>query len=132
MRPIKFRAWEINSDSWATDLVYIDSNGDPIAYGLKPMINMKGKIIVSQFTGLHDKNGKEIYEGDIVKYLGKTMIVGFANGHFMIHEGKTVEDIFTHNHEDLHIALRRYSRDNVGENIVEIIGNIYDNPGLLD
>lgn len=64
---------------------------------------------VGQFTGLHDKNGKEIYEGDIIKGETRNFTVKFEEGMFTTDVGKFIL------HGDY-----------------EIIGNIHQNPELLD
>lgn len=80
---------------------------------------------VGQFTGLTDKNGKKIFEGDIVQYYGTYALEVFIeNGHTKIRWFDTVtnsectELFFGHDEEAL------------GE--VEVIGNIHDNPELLE
>ena len=80
-------------------------------------------INLMQFTGLTDKNGKEIYEGDIVK-----QITGDAEDETYISEG-IIEYLgcgFSLKIKDkTYVSIR-----NFGDNL-EVIGNIYENPDLL-
>ena len=62
MREIKFRAWDKIGNKWFVDLpvcIQIDREGE---------LNCFNGGVIYQYTGLHDKNGKEIYEGDIVNH----------------------------------------------------------------
>lgn len=99
------------------------------AYKVKPET-------VGEFTGLHDKNGNEIYEGDILdayhSSFEKTQrgFVFFDNGTFML---------CSVNKEGVKRAVRYwndgshdwYSMENYDSFELEIIGNIYENPELL-
>ena len=61
MREIKFRAWSINGKR----MVWWDEmSKNP--HGLLRYLTWNDMYVLMQFTGLHDKNGREIYEGDIV------------------------------------------------------------------
>lgn len=114
MREIKFRAWDfdtkvmipISTFDFEEDLCGKDTeNFADGFYGRKLM----------QFTGLKDKNGKEIYEGDILNH--------YDYGHFQIayedFNGKFIS-VGEVGYGDVGIA--KYS---------EIIGNIYENPELV-
>ena len=69
---------------------------------------------VGQYTGLTDKNGKMICEGDIVKYDGNYSI-GYVNGVYRLFNESGFYSVSVHNY---------YS-------YLEVIGNIHDNPELL-
>ena len=77
-------------------------------------------IELMQITGLHDKNGKEIYEGDIVDVtrpcIYETGTIIFKNGCFFIKVKETL------------LALWECEQNNYE---LEVIGNIYENPDLL-
>lgn len=78
-----------------------------------------GETKLVQYTGLKDKNGKEIYEGDWIKGRGEVMCgnqFGQVTFRRIFKKGKTKEYLF---HEIVQ-----------GDEI-EVIGNIYENPELL-
>lgn len=103
-----------------------------IGYDESPTLVSVDPSTVGQFTGLHDMNGKEIYEGDIVKFvysvprLGKPSEertdIGYVG--FLQQEAGFVIVFKKRN--------QRLGRRSACEFCVEVIGNIYDNPELLN
>lgn len=142
MRDIKFRVWDTNNKEMleVQELDYQNSyNGQPMVRTTMYNDHFDTEdMILMQYTGLKDENGKEIYEGDIIEFsydtftgnfdtkIGKGTIE-FISGAFYIKpfeiEGKKIKDI--ENGE----WFLLYS---VNEDTLEVIGNIYDNPELLE
>ena len=123
MREIKFRAWLKPSKQMAR-VTGIDLERSGTFRVLTPdnqIIWFGGEnsnAIVMQFTGLTDKNGKEIYEGDIL-VTRKFAPVEVSKGNFFVNWGDWPDwswDEMVSDH------MRR----------IEIIGNIYENPELLE
>ena len=135
MRKIKFRVWDVFRKVFAKQITTFkfdrDGNINLIVYLDKVNktreINELKKIYTNEFevlyyTGLKDKNGKEIYEGDIVEYKTKF--------YDRLKEHKTIikwEDDLEHNGFGEPFAMGYIFR---GFDI-EIIGNIYENPELI-
>jgi uncharacterized phage protein (TIGR01671 family) len=127
MRPIKFRAW------WGGLMNYkvcIDGNGTAVVYEYgQPIIKYSGSVVM-QATGLNDVNGIEIYEGDVVFGImdsgikPKRAIVRFGE-----YESSDVED-----QTETHVGfyLDTWSRVSIGDRKLMVLGNIYENPELME
>lgn len=130
MRTFKFRAWDKEFEM----MFYSNSSDDPLNVTGERIHHLCGckkpeghldyfffeKAPIMQFTGLHDKHGKEIYEGDIVKQDRFDDL----NGEFIAEvrwEGLGF-DLFPNGSD--HADILSFRRE------VEIIGNVYENPDL--
>jgi len=123
MREIKFRGKRVDNGSWVYgDLMtaYIHHEGLSIVEG-GCIYHDVGPETVGQFTGLYDKNGKEIYEGDICRFWG-----------FEVREGRQIrpERVIVVKWDYYELSkIKNILHPNsnfAGE--IEVIGNIYDNP----
>ena len=79
---------------------------------------------VGQYTGLTDKNGKKIFEGDIVKYDDLTGIINYSFGCYCVKTNKP--DWRNRNNPAIDIVFNEYPNE------IKVIGNIHDNPELLE
>lgn len=146
MREIKFRIWDSSFKHMllANDIKFVDG----LMIGAKG-VNWDSKVAVMQYTGLKDKNGVEIYEGDLLKittdYLNHC---GAKTNEQYRKENYAFYEVFFHDNDccDNHIGFqmnRRHTRGADGELQInpqfkpktasncEVIGNIYQNPELL-
>lgn len=121
MREIKFRGKRLDNGEWVDGDLHIRT----ALIHIHPELG--GRVIiypetVGQFTGLLDKNGKEIYEGDVVRTLSG--FVGYMryNERFIRFEVAAPYESYDNEREP----------DGVPYESWEVIGNIHDNPKLLN
>ena len=142
-REIKFRG--ISIDEWVYGMLCKVNEGDtehgePIKYKIQTDEKEYGEYVkcfitdentIGQYTGLHDKNGKEIYEGDIVlldcyyyeepAFDGEFKVIyDNINGMWLLVDLENKDRGFAFG------EIRSYYKAEI-----EVIGNIYDNPELL-
>ena len=124
-RVLKFRAWEVDAEKM--------HHWDFFEWNM--IDNNETTYEVMQFTGLTDRHGKEIYEGDVVKHFPLVEdddqrinpaawvvdAVVFAKGTFRLQRSRQWKD-GTHDW---------YSIENLYTNDLEVLGNIYESPELL-
>jgi uncharacterized phage protein (TIGR01671 family) len=134
-REIKFRTWDAQNkefSEWTNrDPFFSTSHGNIFFWernrkedgsydGDSVLEDLGGRFILQQFTGMFDKNGKEIYEGDILKVQGWRGSTGVA-----VVEWREIEASDDAGFNS--VGFRRF--DEYGE--PEVIGNIFQNPELL-
>ena len=123
MRTIKFRGKRVNNSEWVYGNLLLDrETGCYICEGIGSSATEVKPESVGQFTGLHDKNGKEIYEGDILNFGNNNHVeVKFENGAFTVFSEPLGWDFDS---DDTPILTDfKYC---------EIIGNIHENPSLIN
>ncbi len=123
MREIKFRAWDTNREEMVTEGAFIQVSGEGgyFVYHEDETVWEADDHIILQYIGLEDKDGKEIYEGDICRvtepdtqyhdgfeYVGD---VRYAHNRFYVHCPEYHPEFRVHQYE--------------------VIGNLYENPKLI-
>ena len=117
IRDIKFRAWDIN------ELKMIDADSFYFSDEFEPFVDSvrsaQKQFEIMQFIDLKDKNGIEVYEGDIIKsgYTDYLYVICFE-GRYV---GNAISTPQTHISDVSKITMNYY----------DVVGNIYENPELL-
>lgn len=136
MREIKFRAWDKRRKEYLSSgrvlisveagrqpknsLIFLDILSDPDFF--------RDRFVIEQFTGLDDKNGKEICEGDIL-YFTVFDYNGYDTQHKGIVKWYGTRFMLWHDNEQEHYGLDWVTAQ---DDEPEIIGNIHENPELLE
>lgn len=129
MIEIKFRAWNKDHKSmeYISDLYWFEENG---------VHNNDGDghcadYVIMQYANLHDMTGKELYDGDIsMDERNRKWITWLGKGGFKI---CTVKEFFLSSENPIIIeSLGDLQNSNWFEDTNKIIGNIYENPEVLD
>jgi len=136
MREIKFRAWDNENKKWIEDKFYVDKNGqvylleDACVPGdSEHLSDFSVDVELVQFTGLWDKNGKEIFEGDIIRRgIYTSLDCGcITDASIEIEQVESLSDFF---------ECKGYNEGELahdyGPKYLEVIGNIFENPELLE
>ncbi len=163
MREIKFRAWEkVGEEMWEVRKIdFFNKQGRKI----EPLLTMKSKIKgvefgceglirhfeLMQFTGLKDKNGKEIYMGDVVEYISRvrhkaTELIDtglkdkrgkkLMQQYYALHDMAIEKGLIIWKNFSFKIDMFDYSYNerffSIKQKDIKVIGNIYENPELLE
>ena len=130
MREIKFRAWDIVGLKMITDYIVVREDGHFISNNENTT-----EHIPMQYIGVIDKNGKDIYEGDIIRWddnskgeywrVAKVVINPDIQLVIVKNSKHEISTMFPHT---FHWGSFIYT----GDKQLEIIGNIYENPELLN
>jgi len=151
MREIKLRAWDKTKKKWlnADDRMTIADetdfwwawvqaiSPDGVIHFVPDILNIE----IVQYTGLKDKQGKDIYEGDIVAHssnvfglIHKGVVSQYFDGSWQVTYRRGDHPSYIpdeRSDEKAFMWLAEWTNSELG-NVAEVVGNIYENPELLE
>ena len=144
MREILFRGKQIDNGEWVEGYLYKTYDGKYEISNYNADLNIErytSNVIpetIGQYTGLNDRDGNRIFEGDILQYGDKKLVVWWNDESFQWQAKEKQEGLCTF---DGHRTVGVWNNIDmgwiaaeipcVGKMTTYIIGNIYDNPELL-
>ena len=128
MRTLKFRAWS-NDHNRYCDFVTLDETGRWIGWIKSNGVYLTTiDIILEQYTGLKDKNGKEIYEGDILRLTRE--VARDKSTLYQVVWNEPTAEFDTKNLDEKGLDIG-YLNKTAAEKDYLVIGNIHENPELI-
>jgi uncharacterized phage protein (TIGR01671 family) len=137
MSKIKVKVWDTKDNKWLTKEPEVELIHKEKSWGNEYYLEIKQdwetddltRYVFVESTGLKDKNGKEIYEGDMVRAFKPNSYLTGTKGMLVIWDDTLGGFIY----DDYFGKSRKYQiGNNKGGAWCEVIGNIYENPELLN
>ena len=116
-RKLKFRAWD------GEKMFYTEKDYGSLTY----FFNYHSNDVIMQWTGLVDKTGRDIYEGDVIANESYSRVVEFkpnAGSFRMAH----INQLYRQSFEDIWQPMEQAYINEFG---LEVIGNVFENPELI-
>jgi len=144
MRTIKFRGKDIKTGEWVHGDLHVlcdrpHIHTEPTTYPFAGKRSFIDPDTIGQFTGLTDKDGKEIYEGDILLWTRKNVHIegrprqDFSDKCIVYYDnGKRAFQFRYELRCGACVGYLDFDDDRADESYVEVIGNVFDDPGLIE
>lgn len=142
-REIKFRVWDKILNQYVKGLavfgngtiIHVDQDLDETCLIANKSIIVEQhpeNLIIEQFTGLKDENGKSIYENDLIKYIAEDGDYFVAPVKYMNNEGYPAFDVPIKYIPDSYYFDSNVLSTGTEEETIKVIGNIHNNKDLLE
>lgn len=142
-REIKFRVWDKILGQYVNGLavfgngtiIHVDQNLNETCLIANKNISVEQhpeNLIIEQFTGMKDENGKLIYENDLIKYITEDGDYFVAPVKYMNNEGYPAFDIPIEYIPDSYYFDSNVLSIGIEEEAIKVIGNIHNNKDLLE
>jgi uncharacterized phage protein (TIGR01671 family) len=126
MREIKFRVWSKDRKMFVMDGMSVEDIQEDATHSVHlPMLIKQEECVWQQYTGLKDRNGQEIYEGDLINF-------SWQAGYKEFYDDKNQEVFYSNECASFVFGKGGICMlDRVVYDTLEVVGNVFENPELL-